>query len=95
MSPDPTPDEPKLYVVFLGGDPAPGRLSEDHEAVVVVATDVAGARSAARAKWAGTSKSHVDALQHVGVIDGYQVRLEATDAPATTSVDVTFVPGDD
>jgi hypothetical protein len=28
-----------LYVVYPGGDPAPGRLSEDHEVVVVVASN--------------------------------------------------------
>jgi hypothetical protein len=84
-----------LYVVYLGGDPAPGRLSEDHETVVVVAQDDAGARRAARAKWAGPSKAHVDALQCVGVVDGYRVRLEATDEPPSTEVDGTYVLADD
>jgi len=95
MSSDTASDEPRLYVVYLGGDPAPGRLSEDHEAVVVVASDVAGARAAARAKWAGETRAHVDALRHVGVIDGYRVRLEATDEPDSLDVDVTYVPSDD
>ncbi|HVA02970.1 MAG TPA: hypothetical protein VMU64_04405 [Acidimicrobiales bacterium] len=37
-------DGPQLYAVYLGGDPAPGRLSEDHEVVLVMANDLGGAR---------------------------------------------------
>ena len=44
---------PQLYAVYLGGDPAPGRLGEDHEMVFVVATDPRAAKQAARAKWTG------------------------------------------
>jgi hypothetical protein len=84
-------NEKQLYVVYLGGDPAPGRLSEDHEVVVVVAGDLAEARHAARAKWGGTTKAHVDAVQIVGVVDGYRVSLEPTDAPDSTEVDLSYV----
>jgi hypothetical protein len=95
MNPETTPDEPKLYVGYLGGDPTPGRLSEDHEAVVVVAHDAVSARSGARAKWAGQSRAHVDALEYLGVIDGYRVRLEAADDAEALGVDVTYDPSDD
>jgi Domain of Unknown Function (DUF1543) len=83
---------PQLFVVFLGGDPAPGRMGEDHEVVVVVADDVAAARKAARAKWTGTSKAHVDAVQVVSVIDGYRVALQKTDEADESSIDLTYVP---
>jgi Domain of Unknown Function (DUF1543) len=82
----------QLYVVYLGGDPAPGRLSEDHEVVMVVAADVTEARHAARAKWGGTTKAHVDAVQVLAVVDGYRISLEPTDAPDSAEVDLSYVP---
>jgi len=89
------PDSPRLFVVYLGGDPAPGRLSEDHEVVVVAAPDVKAARKAARTKWGGTTRPHVDAVQQVEVVDGYAVRLEPTEAPDSSEVDTTYVPSED
>ena len=83
----------QLFVVYLGGDPPPGRLGEDHEVVVVVAPDLKSARAAGRAKWGGTGKAHVDAVRELGVIDGYAVRLERTDRPDTDGLDVTYEPG--
>jgi len=88
-------DEPRLYAVYLGGDPAPGRLSEDHEAVLVVAGDRAEARRRARAKWGGTTRPHVDAVMAVDVVDGFAVRLEPTDRGDSVDVDLTYVPGGD
>ena len=85
---------PTLYAVYLGGDPAPGRLTEDHEVVLVVASDLAEARRRARAKWAGASRPHVDAVRVVDVIDGYAVALEATDRAERSDVDLTYEPGD-
>ena len=82
----------QLYVVYLGGDPAPGRLSEDHEVVMVVAPDVKEARRAARAKWGGDSSSHVDALQALRVVDGYAIRLERTDSSEINTIDATYEP---
>jgi hypothetical protein len=85
----------QLFVVYFGGDLAPGRLGEDHEVVIVAASDVDGARAAAKAKWAGTGRAHVDAVQMLDVVDGYAVKLEPTgDAPAA-SIDGTYVPADD
>ena len=64
----------KLYAVLLGGSGGPGRLSEDHETVFVVAEDLAGAKRQAKAKWQGHGRGHV--------VDGHQVRLEESDSEA-------------
>ena len=84
---------PHLYAVYLGGDPAPGRLTEDHEVVLVVADDVPAARRRAREKWAGVSRPHVDAVRLVDVVDGFAVSLGATDRSETADVDLTYEPG--
>jgi len=67
--------EPQLFVVFLGGDLANGRMGEDHEVVVVAATDLKSARTAAKRKWGGIGRAHIDAVAAVGSVDGYDVRL--------------------
>lgn len=90
----PSSSENHLYVVYLGGDPAPGRLSEDHEVVVVVARDVKSARQAARAKWAGSSRPHVDAVMVLDVVDGYAVGLVPTDEGDSLFIDVAYEPAD-
>ena len=72
----------KLYAVLLGGSGGPGRLSEDHETVFVVADTEKSARQQARAKWAGHGKGHVDALECLDVIDGHRVMLEGGAAPS-------------
>ena len=86
------PVEPQLFVVYLGGDPAPGRMSEDHEVVLVVAADVAEARRVARHKWGGKSRPHVDAVRRVTVVDGYLLRLERTTQSELVEVDLTYEP---
>jgi hypothetical protein len=84
---------PRLYAVYLGGDPAPGRLGEDHEVVFVVAGDTGAARRAARAKWTGADgKPHVDMVQELDAVDGYEVALTHTGRPSARSVDNTFEP---
>jgi Domain of Unknown Function (DUF1543) len=88
-------DEPHLFAVYLGGDPAPGRLTEDHEVVLVVAGDVAEARRRARAKWGATSRPHVDAVRLVDVVDGFAVTLDRTDRHESVDVDLTYEPEDD
>ena len=65
-----------LYAAFLGGDLGPGRMGEDHEVVFVVADDMPAARRAAKAKWRGDGKAHVDALTRLDMIDGYAVGLQ-------------------
>ncbi|MCU1457020.1 MAG: hypothetical protein JWL73_1112 [Actinomycetia bacterium] len=64
-----------LYAVYLGGVLAPGRMGEDHEVVFVVGDDMKDVRKRAKAKWTGTGRAHVDAVQRLDVIDGYEVSL--------------------
>jgi hypothetical protein len=65
-----------LYAAFLGGELTDGRMGEDHEVVFVVADDVITARRAAKAKWGGDGRAHVDALTRLDMIDGFTITLE-------------------
>jgi hypothetical protein len=65
-----------LYAAFLGGELTDGRMGEDHEVVFVVADDVISARRAAKAKWGGDGRAHVDALTRLDMIDGFRIGLE-------------------
>ena len=65
-----------LYAAFLGGELTDGRMGEDHEVVFVVADDVIAARRAAKAKWGGDGRAHVDALTRLDMIDGFTIALE-------------------
>ncbi len=67
-----------LFAAYLGGELTPGRMGEDHEVVFVVADDMPSARRAAKAKWAGDGRAHVDALTRLDMIDGYAIGLEET-----------------
>jgi hypothetical protein len=64
-----------LYAAYLGGPLADDRMGEDHEIVFVVAPDPPSAKSQAKEKWHGAGRCHVDAVQHVGVVDGYEIEL--------------------
>ena len=81
-----------LYVVYLGGHLAPGRMGEDHEVVLVAAESVADARKRAKRKWRGTQRAHVDAVARVGVVDGHRVTLTPTDEPDDVATDDTYAP---
>jgi Domain of Unknown Function (DUF1543) len=76
-----------LFVAFLGGELAAGRMGEDHEVVFVVAEDMESARRAARAKWAGDGRPHVDALTRLDIIDGFAVGLEPAGIGDTTETE--------
>ncbi len=65
-----------LFAAYLGGELSPGRMGEDHEVVFVVAVDLVSARKAAKAKWGGDGRAHVDALTRIDMIDGYALTLE-------------------
>jgi len=65
-----------LFAAFLGGELTPGRMGEDHEVVFVVAEDVPSARKAAKAKWGGDGRPHLDALTRIDMIDGFAIGLE-------------------
>ena len=92
---DGAPPDKQLFVVYLGGDLAPGRLGEDHEVVIVVAGELGEARAAAKAKWGGTGRAHVDAVHRLDVVDGYAVKLDYTGETPASSIDPTYVPADD
>jgi hypothetical protein len=64
-----------LFVAYLGGELGPGRMGEDHEVVFVVAEDMRSARQAARDKWRGDGRAHVDALTRLDMVDGYAIGL--------------------
>jgi hypothetical protein len=64
-----------LYAAVLGGDLGIGRMGEDHEVVFVVAEDAVSARRAAKAKWGGAGRPHVDALTRLMMVDGYTLDL--------------------
>ena len=65
-----------LFAAFLGGELTPGRMGEDHEVVFVVAEDIGAARRAAKAKWGGDGRAHVDALTRLDMVDGFAIALE-------------------
>jgi hypothetical protein len=64
-----------LYAAYLGGELTTGRMGEDHEVVFVVAEDTVSARRAAKKKWGGDGRAHVDALTRLDMIDGYAIGL--------------------
>jgi hypothetical protein len=70
----------KLYIAYLGGKLGNGRMGEDHEAVMVVATNEKEARQKAMAKWGGVSKYgvHVDAVEKIETVDDYEIILKQT-----------------
>jgi hypothetical protein len=82
----------ELYVVYLGGRLEPGRMGEDHEVVLVAADSLAAARSAAKKKWRGSGRAHVDAVARVAVLDGHRVTLTPTDEPDRIETDDTYTP---
>jgi hypothetical protein len=75
------------YAAFLGGELGSGRMGEDHEVVFVVAEDMKSARKAARAKWGGDGRAHVDALTRLDMIDGFAVGLEQAGTGDTTETE--------
>jgi hypothetical protein len=64
-----------LYAAFLGGPMAEGRMGEGHEVVMVVAGDLTEAKARAKAKWSGKGRGHVDALQRIDWVDGFEISL--------------------
>lgn len=89
-----TSPNPSLYVVYLGGDLVEGRMGEDHEVVVVVGDDIKDARRKAKAKWRGQGNAHVDAVQRIDRIDGYELTLHPGAAGDAIAHDPTYDPSD-
>jgi len=65
----------RLWAVYLGGHLAADRIGEDHELVFVVADEVEAAKKAAKKKWRGVGRAHVDAIRSVDEVDGYVVSV--------------------
>ena len=85
-------DAMKLFVVYLGGKVAEGRMGEDHEVVVVVAADVPAARKAAKAKWSGIGDPHVDAVRELDIVDKHKISLVHVIGEDNAPLDSTWVP---
>jgi hypothetical protein len=67
-------------------------MGEDHEVVVVVATDTTTARKAAKAKWRGIGDPHVDAVQEIDIVDSHKICLIHVIGEDHAPVDATLVP---
>jgi len=59
---------------------------------LLTGTDVKSARAAARKKWTGTSRPHVDAIRPLTATDGYSIQLVHTGAADELEIDTTFEP---
>lgn len=66
---------PKLYEVYLGGEPEAGSIVEPHELVWVVALNEKQAKQKAKLKWLGHGKVHIDGIKQLNTIDGYTINL--------------------
>ena len=64
-----------LFAAYLGGPLDGDRMGEGHEVVLVVAEDLADAKARAKAKWSGLGRGHVDALQRIEMVDGFEIAL--------------------
>jgi hypothetical protein len=64
-----------LYAAYLGGPLDAGRMGEGHEVVLVVAADRDEAKAKAKAKWRGAPPGHLDALERIDRVDGFEVSL--------------------
>lgn len=65
----------KLYLIYLGGQLAEGRMGEDHEVIAVVAEDQTAAKQRAKVQWKGVGAPHIDAVRCLDTVDGYQVTV--------------------
>jgi hypothetical protein len=76
-----------LYAAFLGGPMSENRMGEGHEVVMVVAEDLADAKAKAGAKWSGTGRRHIDALQRIDRVDGFEINLDHRGGGDQTTLD--------
>ena len=87
-------DTRALFAVYLGGDPPDGRMGEDHEVVFVVGDDIKDVRRRARAKWRGAGVAHVDAVQRLDRVDGFDITLSAGDSGDVMELDPEYHDAD-
>jgi len=64
-----------LYAAYLGGPLDGDRMGEGHEVVLVAAVDREDAVARAVAKWRGAEPGHLDALERIDRVDGFEVSL--------------------
>lgn len=82
----------RLWLLYLGGQLAEGRLGEDHEVIVVVAEDPIAAKKRAKAQWKGVGAPHIDAIRCLEAVDGYNVTVtKADELAAPNPVDDDWV----
>jgi hypothetical protein len=62
-------------------------MGEGHEVVLVVAEDLADAKARAKAKWHGVGRGHVDAVQQIEMVDGWEVSLTHVGTGDRTTLD--------
>lgn len=68
----------KLYLAYIGWD-SENRLIEDHDIVLVVASDAKEAKQKAKQKTKLLSGVHVDIMMEIKNIDGFDILLEKSD----------------
>jgi len=69
---------------------------EDHETVFVVAGDERDAKKAAKRKWQGLGRPHVDALTQLSAVDGYEVTLtEGGSSEGSVAISYNDAPHDE
>jgi hypothetical protein len=56
-------------------------MGEDHEVVFVVADDPVAMKKAAKAKWRGHGRPHLDAYEELHQVDGFDVVLVPSQVP--------------
>jgi len=76
-----------LYAAFLGGPLDGERMGEGHEVVMVVADNAKAANAQATAKWSGAGRGHVDAVQQIDMVDGFEVSLAKVGTGDRTKLD--------
>jgi Domain of Unknown Function (DUF1543) len=76
-----------LYAAFLGGPLDGERMGKGHEVVMVVADSAKEAKANAKAKWSGAGRGHVDAVQQIDMVDGFEVSLAKVGTGDRTTLD--------
>ena len=66
---------------------ADGQMGESHEVVMVVAEDLQDAKTKAKAKWGGTGRGHIDAMQRIDRVDGFAIGLTRSGTGDQTELD--------
>ena len=76
-----------LFAAYLGGPLDGDRMGEGHEVVLVVAEDLKDAKARAKTKWHGVGRGHVDAVQQIEMVDGWEISLTQVGTGDRTTLD--------